>query len=88
MEMDSQTRIKNNKLKILITGSLGFIGKHLVTELKNDEKFELLCLTRENEDISYLQNLCINHQTCDLLDKNSIESYIQKSDLIIHLAAK
>lgn len=86
--MDSQTRIKNNKLKILVTGSLGFLGKHLIAELKNNKNFELLCLTRENEDISYLQNLCINHQTCDLLDKNSIESYIQKSDLIIHLAAK
>ena len=86
--MDSQTRIKNNKLKILVTGSLGFLGKHLITELKNDENFELLCLTRENEDTSYLQNLSINYQTCNLLDKISIEHHIQKSDLIIHLAAK
>ena len=86
--MDSQTRIKNDKLKILVTGSLGFLGKHLVAELKNDENFELLCLTRENEDTSYLQNLGINYQTCDLLDKISIEPHIQKSDLIIHLAAK
>jgi len=53
--MDSQTRIKNDKLKILVTGSLGFLGKHLVAELKNDENFELLCLTRENEDTSYLR---------------------------------
>ncbi len=86
--MGSQTRIKNDKLKILVTGSLGFLGKHLVAELKNDENFELLCLTRENEDTSYLQNLGINYQTCDLLDKISIEPHIQKSDLIIHLAAK
>jgi len=86
--MDSQTRIKNNKLKILVTGSLGFLGKHLVAELKDNKKFELLCLTRENEDTSYLQNLGINYQTCDLLDKISIEHHIQKSDLIIHLAAK
>ena len=86
--MDSETRIKNNKLKILVTGSLGFLGKHLVAELKNNENFELLCLTRENEDTSYLQNLGINYQTCDLLDKISIEPHIQKSDLIIHLAAK
>ena len=86
--MDSQTRIKNDKLKILVTGSLGFLGKHLVAELKNDENFELLCLTRENEDTSYLRNLGINYQTCDLLDKISIEPHIQKSDLIIHLAAK
>ena len=86
--MDSQKGIKNNKLKILITGSLGFIGKHLVTELKNDEKFELLCLTRENEDTSYLQNLGIKYKTCNLLDKLSIESLIQESDIIVHLAAK
>lgn len=86
--MDSQTRIKNTKLKILVTGSLGFLGKHLITELNNDKKFELLCLIRENEDISYLQNLGINYQTCDLLDKFSIKSYIQESDVIIHLAAK
>ena len=86
--MDSQTRIKNDKLKILITGSLGFLGKHLVAELKNDKNFELLCLTRKNEDISYLQNLGINYQTCDLFDKSSIEPHIKNSDLIIHLAAK
>ena len=86
--MDSQTRIKNDKLKMVFTGILGFLGKHLVAELKNDENFELLCLTRENEDTSYLQNLGINYQTCDLLDKISIEPHIQKSDLIIHLAAK
>jgi NADH dehydrogenase len=75
-------------LKILVTGSLGFLGKHLIAELKNNKNFELLCLTRENEDTSYLQNLGINYQTCDLLDKISIEPHIQKSDLIIHLAAK
>ena len=86
--MDSQTRIKNNKLKILVTGSLGFLGKHLVTELKNDKNFELLCLTRKNDNTSYLQNRGIAYQTCDLLDKISIEPHIQKSDLIIHLAAK
>jgi NADH dehydrogenase len=86
--MGSQTRIKNNKLKILVTGSLGFVGKHLVAELKNDKSFELLCLTRENEDTSYLQNRGINYQICNLLDKISIEHHIQKSDVIIHLAAK
>ena len=86
--MDFQTRIKNYKLKILITGSLGFLGKHLVAELKNDKNFELLCLTRKNEDTSYLQNLGINYQTCDLLDKLSIDPHIKNSDLIIHLAAK
>ena len=76
--MDSQTRIKNDKLKILVTGSLGFLGKHLVAELKDNKKFELLCLTRENEDTSYLQNLGINYQTCDLLDKISIEKKKKK----------
>ena len=86
--MDSQTRIKNDKLKILITGSLGFLGKHLIAELKNDKTFELLCLTRKNEDTSYLQNLGINYRTCDLLDKLSIDPHIKNSDLIIHLAAK
>ena len=75
-------------MKIIITGCLGFIGRHVISELKKDENLEILCLVRDNEDTTYLQNLNIDFQKCDLLDKNSIQGFIQNSDIIIHLAAK
>tara|TARA_B110000014_G_C20123238_1_gene596374 strand:+ start:2993 stop:3877 length:885 start_codon:yes stop_codon:yes gene_type:complete len=75
-------------LKILLTGSLGFIGKHLINEFRKNENIELLCLVRENDDISYLKKMNVSSQICDLLIKNSIEPYIKNTDFIIHLAAK
>ena len=75
-------------MKILLTGSLGFIGKHLINEFRKNENIELLCLVRENDDISYLKKMNVSSQTCNLLIKNSIEPYIKNTDLIIHLAAK
>ena len=75
-------------MKIVITGCLGFIGKHLVHELQKNENLEILCLVRDNDDVAHLQTINADFQKCDLLNKNSIEGFIQESDLIIHLAAK
>ena len=75
-------------MKIVITGCLGFIGKHLVHELQKNKNLEILCLVRDNDDVTHLQTINADFQKCDLLNKNSIEGFIQESDLIIHLAAK
>lgn len=86
--MDFEKRIKNIKLRILLTGSLGFIGKHLMNEFQNNNDVELLCLVRDNDDVSYLKEKNIAFEKCDLLNKNSIESHIKNVDCIVHLAAK
>jgi len=59
-------------MKVLVTGSGGFIGKHLVCYLKN----------KHINVISY--DLC---QGYDLFDKKSLDESMKKADHIVHLAA-
>jgi len=59
-------------MKILVTGSTGFIGKHLVKYLTS-KKISILPY-----DLSFGQ---------DLFDKKTLEKSIKKVDCIIHLAA-
>ncbi len=59
-------------MKILITGSSGFLGQHLVSDLKS-KGYELTCLNSKN---------------CNLTDSTSLEKFKnQKFQKIIHLAA-
>jgi UDP-2-acetamido-2,6-beta-L-arabino-hexul-4-ose reductase len=46
----------NNKVRILITGSNGFIGKNLVFSLKEQKNYEVTEFTR-NDDIEMIQSI-------------------------------
>lgn len=35
-------------MKILVTGAKGFIGKNLVSTLDREDKYEIICIDREN----------------------------------------
>ena len=59
-------------MKVLITGSEGFIGKHLFKYLK------------KKKIIVYPYDLYLSQ---DILDKKTLEKAIKKVDYIIHLAA-
>ena len=61
-------------IKVAITGSRGFLGKHLVSRLKNT--YNSIKIIEINFDLGY-----------DLLDKDSLNS-IKFFDVLIHLAAK
>jgi len=43
-------------VKTLVTGASGFIGKHLVRNLVEQER-EVRCLVRKTSDIQYLEDL-------------------------------
>ncbi len=35
-------------MKVLVTGAKGFIGKNLVSTLDREDKYEIICIDREN----------------------------------------
>lgn len=80
-----KTTLFNMKEKILITGSTGFVGKHLVHKLIN-EGFEILEITR---DISNSTNLFSDTTSKLLLDDDNFKEKISafKPTIVIHLAS-
>lgn len=69
--------------KVLITGSEGFVGQHLVSILKDD--YQIIGLSRNTQLVSGGN---IRYEIGDLLDVEFINSLIEKylPDVIIHLA--
>lgn len=62
-----------SKKRITVTGANGFLGTHLVNELKENDASNLFLPT---------------HKEYNLVEKESCKSIAKESDIIIHLAAK
>ncbi len=84
-----------NKMKIVVTGGLGFIGSHTVVELQN-EGFEVLIIDNlSNSKIEVLDQIISitgikpHFEQFDLLDKPKVDAFFQthKIDGVIHFAA-
>jgi len=77
------------KLKTLVTGATGFVGKHLVKRLV-EEKRCVTCLVRETSDVKSLERLGVEFVYGDLLSKDSIKEIVEKKgiSIIYHLAGK
>ena len=67
-------------MKISITGGSGFIGKNLVSLLKNEHDVLVL-------DKNPISNQNVDFVECDLLDSEKISNVLDGSDVVIHLAA-
>jgi nucleoside-diphosphate-sugar epimerase len=74
------------KMKILITGATGFIGRHLVGALS--KIYTVRCLVRKNSDITPLRELKVDIVYGDLLDKDSILPALDGIELVYHLAGE
>jgi len=80
--------------KILVTGGLGFIGSHTVTELAQAGYFPVIVDNLCNSDISVLDSLKkitgmdIPFYRCDIRDKKSLKQIFTEHDLyaVIHFA--
>jgi nucleoside-diphosphate-sugar epimerase len=70
-----------------ITGGTGFIGSHLVEFLLN-RGHQVECLTRTGTAYGWLEtNDLLNITKGNLLDPESMTGFINRNDIIIHLAA-
>ncbi len=72
---------------ILVTGAAGFIGSHLVRELRR-RCDRVVCLVRPGESISRLADLDCRIHYGDLLEKSTLVDAVAGVDYIFHLAAR
>ncbi len=69
-------------MRILVTGASGFIGRHLVSFLK-DKDVNLVCLTRNNK----ITDKKVKWIVGDITKQNSISGITEGIEVVYHLAA-
>lgn len=72
-------------MKILVTGATGYVGRHLISELKKTEH-EVYALIRRNKNSAQLTGNNIKLVIGDIKDHESLEKLDNDFELIIHLA--
>ncbi|MEW6097203.1 MAG: NAD-dependent epimerase/dehydratase family protein [bacterium] len=80
-------RASKNKVKILITGGTGFIGKHLVKTLCKKEH-TVKVLVRKSSDVSWLKELNAELVYGDILNEESLFKACEGIEVVYHLSAK
>ncbi len=75
-------------MKIVITGGLGFIGSNLIKYLH--DKYKLLILDAGFIGFHNIESLGLdfNFEQINLSNRDKLEEFIDKDDIVIHLAAK
>jgi nucleoside-diphosphate-sugar epimerase len=77
---------EKNKIRVLVTGSSGFIGSYLVKELIKRE-WEVNVLIRESTDTTWLSNQKLNFKQGDYSRVESLKLAVSDMDYIFHLGA-
>jgi nucleoside-diphosphate-sugar epimerase len=74
-------------MKTLVTGSTGFIGKHLVKAL-HDRGRQIKCLVRKTSRVNFLEQLGVELAYGDMNDIISLNKALQDVDIIYHAAGE
>jgi nucleoside-diphosphate-sugar epimerase len=74
-------------MKILVTGSTGFIGEHLVNALLSQENVEIICPVRDLRKIPYRWRKKVKVIIGDITNINFLSQIIKDIDVVYHLAA-
>ncbi len=72
-------------MRILVTGSTGFIGGHLVDKLLQDNK-DVVCLVRKKSNTERLEKLGVELRVGNL-DGEGLQEAVKDIDVVYHLAA-
>ena len=76
------------KQKILISGAAGFVGRHLVKSLREND-YEVIAMVRENTDTAFLEALGVWIVKGDLRSKVSLQGgFSEPYDSVVHLATR
>jgi nucleoside-diphosphate-sugar epimerase len=70
-------------LKVLVTGSNGFIGSHIVEALV-EAKYNVSCLVRPISDLKWIKDLPLEYLYGNLNDKKFLDGLVKDFDVIIH----
>ena len=72
---------------ILVTGSTGFIGKHLVEELSKRGRYNIFCLARDSLKAEYLTKFGVKFIYADITQEESLKKLLNyKIDFLFHCA--
>lgn len=74
-------------MKVLLTGAAGFVGKHLLVRLA-EENIPAVCLVRATSSWQVLQKIHprAEFMVCDLTDAQAMASINVQADVIVHCA--
>lgn len=76
-------------IRILLTGATGHSGRWFIERLKQENfKGELVCLIREGNDVSHLENSGLNYKIVwgVIEDEAALNRAMQGVDVIVHIA--
>mgnify|MGYP001237961258 CR=1 FL=1 len=71
-----------NKLKILISGASGFVGRHLIKNLSKKD-YSIIALSRKDRSSENKKNL--KWVTCDLFSRKDTLESLKECDIAIYL---
>jgi uncharacterized protein YbjT (DUF2867 family) len=77
---------KEGKVTCCITGSTGFVGRHITKELCS-RGLKVRCLTRTSSDLAPLAGLPVEIYRGDITDEASLQSALQGVMSVVHLVA-